>query len=436
MTGAEAGRGHRQLAAALVAFHPVEAARLMERAKDAEVAAVLDRQPADHVVSVLGLLSPEKAAGALAALRDERTGEVLARMSPHRSSALLARLDPPVREQNLALADPVTAADLRALAEYPMGSAGSLMDPRVLAFRPSTSVGEAMRRLQGMGDVRIQNLFLVDDEGRLVGVVPLQALVLASRKEELGALATEPVAAAQATWQREAVLEELELHQVGSLPVVDFEGRLVGVLRQDQLLRTVQQQAAASLVSMVGAGREERALSSPFFVMRKRLPWLQINLVTAFLAASVVGFFESTIAQFTALAVLLPVVAGQSGNTGAQALAVTMRGLALREIQLRSWPRVAVKEAIAGCLNGIAVAATTSAGVFVWSRSPGLALVIGVSMVLSMTIAGLSGALVPIILASLKQDPAQSSSIVLTTITDVAGFFSFLGIATLLSGML
>ncbi|NNM34332.1 MAG: magnesium transporter [Gemmatimonadetes bacterium] len=436
MMTAEAGRGHRELASALIAQQPDDAAQIMERAAESDIAKILDRQSSERADSILRRLSPEKAAGALAQLGEEQTRQVLALMPIHRSSALLARLDESTRSLNVAMADPTTPRNLQELSQYPPGSAGSLMDPRVTAFRPSTTVGEAMRRLRALQSPRLQSLFLIDEEGRLTGVVPLQSLVLASRKDPLEAHATSPSAAAQATWQREAVLEELEHHQVGSLPVVDFDGRLVGVLRQDELLRTAQQQAAASIVSMVGAGREERALSSPFFVVRKRLPWLQINLVTAFLAASVVGFFEATIAQFTALAVLLPVVAGQSGNTGAQALAVTMRGLALREIQLRNWPRVAGKEVIAGGLNGLAVAATTAAGVFVWSRSPGLAMVIAVSMVLSMAIAAFSGAMVPIVLSSLKMDPAQSSSIVLTTITDIAGFFSFLGIATLLSGML
>jgi magnesium transporter len=187
---------------------------------------------------------------------------------------------------------------------------------------------------------------------------------------------------------------------------------------------------------MVGASKDERALSPISFAVKKRLPWLEFNLLTAFLAASVVGIFEQTIARYTALAVLLPVVAGQSGNTGAQALAVVMRGLALREIRLRQWARVLSKELFVGVLNGVAVAATTSLFVFLWSRSTGLALIIGISMVLSMAIAGLSGGAVPLALRALGQDPAQSSSIILTTVTDVVGFFSFLGIATLLSWML
>jgi magnesium transporter len=186
----------------------------------------------------------------------------------------------------------------------------------------------------------------------------------------------------------------------------------------------------------VGASPDERALSSPSFAVRKRLPWLQINLLTAFLAASVVGLFEGVISQFTALAVLLPVVAGQSGNAGAQALAVTMRGLVLREISLRQWPVVLGKEALTGLVNGLAVAATTGVGVYFWSRSTALSAVIMSAMVISMLAAGLAGALVPILLRRFGQDPATASSIILTTVTDVVGFFSFLGIATLFAPLL
>jgi len=228
----------------------------------------------------------------------------------------------------------------------------------------------------------------------------------------------------------------LQQHPITELPVVNHDGRFVGAIRQAALMSAVEQETSVDIQTMVGASRDERALSSPAFAVRKRLAWLQINLLTAFLAAAVVGLFEGTIAKFTALAVLLPVVAGQSGNAGAQALAVTMRGLVLREISMRHWPRVVWKEAAVGLTNGLAVAATTALGVYIWSRSPGLVAVISSAMVISMVIAGVAVALVPIVLRRLGQDPAQSSSIVLTTVTDVAGFFSFLGIATLLSGLL
>ena len=231
-----------------------------------------------------------------------------------------------------------------------------------------------------------------------------------------------------------ARLEEFNLEEV---PVVDIEGRLLGVIRHAALMDALRDVATTDIQTMVGVSKDERALSSSWFAVRKRMPWLQINLLTAFLAASVVGAFEDTIAKVTALAVLLPVVAGQSGNAGAQALAVTMRGLALREIRVGHWMRVTRKEVSAGFWNGLSIAATCALGVYLWSGSIGLVLVIALSMVLSMVAAGMAGALVPITLARLGQDPAVASSIVLTHRDRTSsGSLSFLGIATVLSGML
>jgi magnesium transporter len=346
---------------------------------------------------------------------------------------MLARLAPPERDRCLSLLDEQLARDLRALTEYPPDSAGALMDPRVTSFRADARVADAVRRLRRFRDRRIQDVFLVDAEGRLEGAVALEDLVLADRGSRLESLVRSVPVSVQVTAPREEVAETFGAHRLGSLPVVDFAGRLLGVLRQRELIQVAEERATASAVTMVGASELERALSPPAFAIRKRLPWLQINLLTAFLAAAVVGLFEDTIARVTALAVLMPVVAGQSGNTGAQALAVTMRGLALREIRTRHWLRVVAKEVLTATGNGLAVALTTALAVYVWSRSIGLALVIGISMVLSMTLAGLSGAAIPMILTALRQDPAQSSSIILTTVTDVVGFSSFLGIATLLA---
>jgi magnesium transporter len=310
------------------------------------------------------------------------------------------------------------------------------MDPRITTFRPDATVRDLVRRLRTFRRRRIQDVFVVDPEGRLLGSVTMQEAVLAPSDTRLEAIMRSPTPQVAATSPREEVVSEFQRHRVSSLPVVDFDERVLGVLRQDELFTAAQEEATADALTMVGAGKDERALSPPWLAVRKRLPWLQVNLLTAFLAASVVGLFEHTIAAYTALAVLLPVVAGQSGNTGAQALAVTIRGLALREVRVRHWLRVSLKETLVGAGNGLAVAATTAVAVYAWSRSAGLALVIGISMVISMTLAGLSGACIPMLLTALRQDPAQSSSIILTTITDVVGFFSFLGIATLLTGML
>jgi magnesium transporter len=426
-----AAEGHRALAEALLEAHPLEAARLLESRSDAQAAARLQGEPAERVARVVERMTPDRAARVISELDEAMARRLLERLPPQRAAALLARQDEEEREAQLARVSAPLARELRELATFPPDTAGSLMDPRATSFRPETPVREVIRRLRKFRNRRIQDVFLVDEEGRLVGVVSLQDVVLSGPDQTLEGLSRTPHSV-QGIAPRDEIVEELERHRIRSLPVVDFEGRLIGVVRQEGLVAAAQQQATATALKMVGASQDERALSPPLFAVRKRLPWLQINLLTAFLAASVVGIFESTIASVTALAVLLPVVAGQSGNTGAQALAVTMRGLALREIRIRHWMRVTLKEILAGATNGVAVAITTAAAVWLWSGSPGLAAVICISMVISMTAAGLAGATIPMILTALRQDPAQASSIILTTVTDVVGFFSFLGIATLL----
>lgn len=306
------------------------------------------------------------------------------------------------------------------------------MNTDVTTYRQLAKAGETLAKLREGGMKTARSLFLVDDEQRLTGKVQLEDLALASAERTLGDLA-QPIGSA--VWPIDSIGEVsrvFEEDDVLDLPVLDLDGVLLGAVMHDSLARTVQKDATANLQTMVGASKEERALSSPFFTVRKRMPWLQVNLVTAFMAAAVVGIFENTIAQVTALAVLLPVVAGQSGNTGAQALAVTMRGLALREITIRQWAKVLRKEVTAGFLNGVGIAITCGIGVYLWSQSIGLVAVIMSSMVLAMVAAGFAGALIPVILTRLGQDPATSSSIILTTVTDIAGFFAFLGIATLM----
>jgi magnesium transporter len=400
----------------------------------AEVVRFLAAEPVRHAVPIVERLAPHFAADVLAAMPSDGRRDLVAAMDPVVALAILGWMDESPRDDLLGLLDPDLARELRMMADYPAETAGRMMDPRADHFKPGTTVRDALTRLRARRK-RVADVFVTDDDRRLTGIVPLYLLAVAPPDERIEALA-QPAVSVQAIDPQEEVTELFNKGGVASLPVVDFEGRLLGVIRNDTLARTARENLATNMLAMVGASRQERALSPVGFAVRKRLPWLEINLVTAFLAASVVGIFEGTIARFTALAVLLPVVAGQAGNTGAQALAVTMRGLAMREIRVGQWPRVVGKEASVALLNGIAVSLTTAAGVFVWSRSPGLALVIGVSMIFSMVSAGIAGVLVPILLTKFGQDPAQSSSIILTTVTDIAGFASFLGIATMLSGWL
>ena len=311
------------------------------------------------------------------------------------------------------------------------------MDPRIAAFRGRVKVGTVLAQLRTHHSERsVFNVFAVDESGRLAGVVSLQAAAVADPEATLDSLIEPAPLTVSPFAPRSEVVEILQRGQATSVPVVSVDGAPIGVLRLNELMQEVSQELSSDLVSMTGASAEERALSSVGFAVRKRLPWLQINLATAFVAAAVVGIFEETISKFTALAVLLPVVAGQSGNTGSQALAVVLRGLAVQEITSRSVARVAVKEFFAGAINGFGVGAVCSVSVYAWSRSFGLALVIGVAMVAAMAIAGVAGAVIPVFLTVVGKDPAQASSILLTTVTDVVGFLSFLGLATIFADLL
>jgi len=402
----------------------------------------------DDLIEQLEVLSPsdmihlwdglmlDVASSVLQKLPEKIIRIILQRGDPVYTARALVRLSAEERQQKLQLVDTTRQHELTTLAQYPENSAGGLMDPRFLLLSESLSVRDVLHRIHKFKPRFTRQLYITDREGKLQGMVEMHRLALAEPGDKLIEIAQSVPGFVEATATREEVVKQLETHRVTDLPVVDIAGRLIGIIRYDALVDAVREESSVDILTMVGASRDERALSKVGFVVRKRLPWLSINLLTAFLAAAVVGIFESTIAQFTALAVLLPVVAGQSGNTGAQALAVTMRGLALREIGTSQWLRVAWKEVGAAFINGSAIALLTALGVLVWSSSVGLALVICMSMVIAMVAAAFSGAVIPVILSSLGQDPAQSSSIILTTITDVVGFFAFLGIATLLSGML
>jgi magnesium transporter len=426
----------QSLTQAFLLNYPLGAARKLEAMSPAEAAGILQRQKLHVMARVLEKLAPRMTLAVLLNLPDPVAAGVLEIMDAAIAVGLLSQLAAAKQTQYLACMGKATAEEFRTLLTYPDNTVGQLMKPSIIAFNRRTTAGQAIAQLRNQHVEKLPHLFLLNDDMRLHARVDLQRLILAEDAVPLEELASPVHVYVHAMDPKEEVLEKLGQHEIDVLPVVDVDFRLVGVMEAQELLDAVREELATDMQTMVGVSKDEGALSSSLFAVRKRLPWLQINLMTAFLAATVVGFFEATIAQFTALAVLLPIAAGQAGNTGAQALAVTMRGLTLREITLRNWYRVMMKEFGAGFINGLGVAVTCALGVWLWSRSYGLALVIALAMVLSMTLAGIAGALVPILLKRFGLDPAQSSSIVLTTVTDIAGFMSFLGIATLLSGML
>lgn len=425
-----------ELREAYLREQPADAAESLETMSDRNVKKHLDGVRPEAIVATLEMLADSRASAVFRQLDGAQQQGVLQEASPRLALILLAGMPDKARTELLDKLPAAIRKDLERLQRFDENSAGRLLDRPYDTIRNDMTVGEALKVLRDSGTRRARSMYVVDRENRLVGRADMQAIAMAYEDQPLADVLENVEATVLATAPRKEVVEQLEKHRIDSLPVVDVDGRLMGVVRYHRLFDAIESVATADIQKMVGASADERALSGAMFSVKRRLPWLHINLLTAFLAAAVVGFFESLIAQFTALAVLLPVVAGQSGNAGSQALAVTMRGLALREIGTREWRRVLTKEIQVGLVDGLALAVTCGLSVYVWSWSVGLALVIAVAMVLSMVAAGISGALVPIVLTRLGQDPATASSIILTTVTDVSGFVSFLGTATLLSFML
>lgn len=416
---------------------PSSAAHKLETVSARDAAKIMARISIETASSVWAMLNPTAGAEIINKLPTDAAVEVLTGIDPGRAASILALADPRAKDAILAGVTEATAQEIGELIDYPHDSAGGLMDIRVLTYHGSMSVGETQRYLRESHlDAPVHELRIVDDERRLKSIVDIKDFALADPAVSLDSIAKGIEAVVKPMDTREEVIEKMEEFRLEELTVIGDDGHILGVIRYSSLMDALKEDVSLDIQTMVGASKDETANSSAWFAVRKRMPWLQINLLTAFSAAAVVGLFEGTIAKFTALAILLPVVAGQSGNAGAQALAVTMRGLALRQVKLRDWIRLAVKEGNVGLWNGISIAIVCGIGVYLWSGQIGLVAVIASSMIISMVLAGLAGALIPIGLARIGQDPAVASSIVLTTVTDIAGFFSFLGIATVLAGML
>ncbi len=432
-------RSHEALSGAIrdefIARFPADAIAVLEDLDERALAEELASVGLASRLSVLDRLSPARSSALFACLPEEEQAQLVAAAPTHLALNLVSGLPGEHRATLYGKLPSALCKELDRLVDLPSGAAGRLMDRAVCTLNRQMSVADAIERVRSSSVSGVGSLYLLDSGRRLDGRVDMQALALAEPDDQVGSC-MQPAPAVDLVAPQDEVVELFDRYRTDSLPVVDSGKRLVGVVRYDRLFDAVGESVSVGMQTMVGASADEQAMSTAGFAVRRRLPWLQINLLTAFLASATVALFEGLIAQFTALAVLLPVVAGQGGNAGAQALAVTARGLALREIGVRDLRPVLTKELTAGIVNGLALAAVCGAGVYLWSRSIGLTLVIALAMLISMPTAGVAGALVPMLLTRLGQDPATASSIILTTVTDVAGFVSFLGIALALSTLL
>jgi len=352
------------------------------------------------------------------------------RLDPDEVADVLVLADEGTREDVLQRLDEDRREKAGFLLEFSPESAAGLMHLDYVTVGIDRGLEEAARRVERHEDRtgRFPTVFVTEGD-ELVGELPAGTLALT---DQAGVDLREHVRETPSVRFDSPdtdVVEVFRANPESSVAVLDEEGSILGVIYAQDLLRIIEEEAGETLYEFTGVREEESVLDGPFSKVRNRYKWLIINLGTAFLAAGMVGFFEDTIAAFTLLAVYMPVVAGMGGNAGTQSMAVTVRGLAFGQISLSTGSRAIVNEIIAGAVNGAITGALVAVIASVFNRSPLLGLVLGVSMVLNLIIAGFFGTLIPLVLDRIDKDPATSATIFITTATDVLGFFIFLGLA-------
>lgn len=401
--------------AALDERERLEIVRLLPPALSGE--ALVEMPEEAHAEDTLAALDAETAADIVDELEDDDAADLLGELAPEDQARILASVED--RE------------DVERLLRYDEESAGGLMTTQVVTVHQDATAGEALAAIRAqaeeVGD--FHQVFVLDHGHHLVGILSFKGLVLAAPDRQVRDVMEEPEVTVQPSVDQEQVARLMARYNVPSLGVVDVEGRLLGRITFDDVTDVAEEEATEDLLRFGGVSADEDLGAHWGQAVRSRLPWLFVNLLTAFLAASVVVYFESTLSRLISLAVFMPVIAGMGGNTGTQALAVTIRRLALGLIPERDRARVVVKELLVGLTNGLAVAMVAGVVAVLAGLSPGYGLVIFLAMTGNLCVAGFAGAFIPILLSRLGVDPAVASSVFVTTFTDMCGFALLLGLA-------
>jgi magnesium transporter len=420
-------------------------ADLLEDAHPADVSRVIRELPREDQIRLFRLLAPQRAGEVLAELDDPTLRElvgalpevevsrVLDRMPPEHVVDVVEELPRAQAEEILELMEEEKAEEVQELLEYKEGTAGRLMSPEFVAVLEDATVAQAIEHIRkaapGEGDFY---LYVVDDHDHLVGVVPLHRLLAAEAATPISAIRTEDVESVRVDTDQEEVARVVQHYNLIQIPVVDVNRRLLGTIGVDDVIDVIREEATEDIQRLGGVAGDETVLDSPRAVFPKRNIWRMINLGTAVLAASVIGLFESSIQTLATLAVFMPIVASMGGIATTQTATVVVRGIALGDMTGSVLRRVLYKELwlglATGAVNGLVIAAIA----YLWKGQLLLSLILAVALVANMIVAAVVGTLIPIALKTSRVDPAIASSVIITTFTDVFGFFSFLGLATLL----
>lgn len=429
---------------------PDRVAEQIEEIAASDAAQIIDSLEPNRAAKVAEALDPTTASRIFTKLSADRAATIIDLMEPPEAALVLQTMDPDDRVDVLAhipkpdhasLLGEMTAervAEIRELEKYASDTAGGMMTTQVTALYERITVENAVTLLRRLNEELEQMfyVYVINRQRKLTGVLSMRDLILAKPETTLDKIMIHNVRSVPASMDQEEVARIMQRNGYLAMPVVDAEGRLLGLITLDDVIDVIQEEATEDVQKMFGAGAEERLASPWQFSFRSRIWWLVINLGTAFLAGWVVGMFEHTLEAVVALAIYMPIIAGMGGNASAQAMAVAVRGLSMGEVASSVIWHVLRREWMVGLLTGLIIGVITAGIALAWQGNPALGMVVFLALMINHMLACISGAGIPFIMKRLGFDPAQSATIFATTVTDVAGFFSLLGLASLFMGWL
>lgn len=414
--------------------HPADLADHLENLSLEKQVCALRHMPTEDAAEALAELEGSVAVDVLENLDADVAAQIIAEMEPDDAADVLDELDEEHRDVLLGKLTREDSEELRNLLNFDPDSAAGVMNTELILLEENMTADEAISHIRSEMEDKESPYYayVVDKIDKLVGVLSLRDLMLARPGTIVGdAIAGQSVVSVPYDMDKGEVANLLSHYNYLAMPVVDYEGHIMGVVTYDDIMDILHEEASADMLGMVGADPEESVDTPWKESVRKRLPWLVVNMVNSALSASVVYMFEGSIAQMAALAVLMPMVANQAGNTGQQALAVMIRQLATDRFETRkSWMAV-LREAKIGLVTGLFMALLALFGAWGFTGNIMVGMVMGGALLCDMMLGAVAGGSIPLIFRALGRDPAQASSIFLTTITDGAGFFIFLGLATI-----
>ena len=425
------------LRAVVAELHEADLGDLIAALKAEDRVSLVELTGADFDFSALNEVDDTVREEILEELEPETVAEGVRELESDDAVELLEGLDEEDKEEILEKLPPSERDVLERSLDYPENSAGRRMQTEFIAVPPGWTVGQAIDYMRNTADLpdRFYEIYAVDGARRWQGALPLDLLLRSRRPVPLTDLLDQERRRVAVTDDLEQVARLFGKYNLVAAPVVDDEDRLVGVITVDDVVDVIEEEADEEIKALGGITSDEQLSDNVLTIARGRFNWLLVNLATAFLASSVLGLFEGQLEKMVALAVLAPIVASQGGNAATQTMTVAVRALATRELGASNALRVVMRESLVGLVNGIAFAVITGIAAVAWFKIPGLGVVIGLAIICNLVAGALGGILIPMLLERVKADPAVASGTFVTTVTDVVGFFSFLGIATMWFGL-